>query len=54
MNHTITVEQTIALANTFKYMKSNNKSIKEILFANNNMGDKQFADLLSHMIDDTQ
>ena len=49
MNHTITPEQTTALANTFKYMKSD---VKEICFANNNMNDKQFADLLTHMTQD--
>ena len=49
MNSSITPEQTIALSKTFKLIKSD---VKEILFANNNMNDKQFADLLSHMIED--
>ena len=47
LNQTITLEQTSALSKTFKYIK---KDIKEICFANNNMTDKQFADILDAIV----
>ena len=49
MNVSISPEQSMALAKTFKHY---DKAIKEICFADNNMNDRQFADLLSHIITD--
>ena len=39
----------MALAKAFRYYE---KDVKEICFSNNNMNDKQFADLLSRIITD--
>ena len=43
----LTDEQSHALARAFKY---NQHDINEICFVNNNISDKQFADLLQEMI----
>ena len=48
----VTPEQSMALANSFKYYGHNGQDVKEICFFNNNMADKQFADLLTAMIED--
>ena len=46
VNSTITNEQSIALSKSIHHIKA---EIQEICFANNNLSDKQFADLLDHI-----
>ena len=51
MNTNINPDQSLALANTFKYIEHN---VSEICFANNNMSDSQFAELLTAIKDETK
>ena len=48
-NAILSTEQSQALANTFKCMFT---AAKEFCFSNNNLGDKQFADILTQMCGD--
>ena len=46
-NTSLSEDQSNALGNTFKYMK---REINELCFSNNNLKDKQFADLLAKLV----
>ena len=48
-NTSLSEAQSKALGTTFKYMK---RKIHEVCFSNNNMKDKQFADLLAQLVSD--
>ena len=51
LNISVTPEQSLSLAKVFKYYGQSGKDIKEIIFANNSISDKQFAEFLTHIID---